>query len=123
MKAIDLVLMLLTFNVLFVIINGVGCYGNIETISFAPVTLTFAAFITMMTGVLAASGVASSFMKPIGSGFAFAFTLFWSMNVSLMDSYVHFTDKFGWMFSLLVFVIGPIIGILGGLEFQTGVKV
>ena len=122
MKAIDLLLMLMTFNVVWAILSGTGCFTNSSSVSFDFMTVEIATFITILSACLAAYGLVGRFLNPIGSAFFLAFTGLWSFNVTTLDAFVQFSSSLGWLPVLLTLIVGPIIGILGALEIQTGVR-
>ena len=123
MKAVDLLLMLMTFNVVWAIISGLGCYSsNGIGVDFDFMIVEVATFVTILTACLAAYGLVGRFLNPIGSAFFIAFTGLWAFNITTLDGFIGISNYFGWIPTLFTLIVGPIIGILGALELQTGVR-
>jgi len=120
MKSNDILLYILSFNIVWTLLSITFSTSN--TLSFNGMVIAVGALQTVLIGVLAAIGLTGKFLYPIGSAYFLAFTAFWTFNVTLMDSFIHFTTIFSWSGTLLLFIIGPVIGIFGALSYQTGVQ-
>jgi cell division protein FtsX len=119
MKAMDLLLMVLTFNILFVIISSIGCYSTGHPFTILDFGTT--AFVALLGVGLGVTGFSLGFLKPIGATFFAAFLTIWTINVNNFNTFIQFTDKVPWLLALLI-LVGGIIGILGAIELQTGVR-
>ena len=123
MKGMDLALMMLTFNITFFILQGIGCFSLGSTVNLDAFAIAIGLFVATLTAGVAASSVFASWFKPLGVAFAVAFTGIWTANIYILDGIVHFTNPFPWLSTLLILIIGPLLGIIGAYEMQSGVKI
>lgn len=128
MKALDLLFMIITVNILYMILSGIGCYAAPGTVSINLNLLLSDGFFGItggsiaIAGGLAALATIGKYISGIGSIFAVAFLAIWVLNISTIDAQFGISNIFPWFITLFSYLVGPLLAIMGALEFQTGVK-
>lgn len=125
MKALDLLLMIITANVLFMILSGIGCYMAPGTVNINLGQLSLDTLFGTGAGIvlaLAVVGILGRQLNPIAWAFVGGFIFIWSVNVGVLAGFVGIGEYFTWYTKLFIDIVGGILATIGALELHSGVR-